>query len=226
MSAASAGQPGIGVECAFERDVLVAAMEAGDEILAPVLHPRDRRLELAREPGHDHEFGRQRHLLAEAAADVGRDHPQIRFRHADQVGDDRPHRVRHLRRTGERHAFAGGIPGRMRGARLHRQRILPVRADIDLDPPVRACQFRVEAGRLHAVLRPRRFRPPRHARSRSAGSQRRAGADDRRRIVDFDLDEIGNVLGLLLRRARPPPRSARRRSARRPSASTGWLIGT
>ena len=85
----------------------------------------------------------------------------------------------------------------MRGARLHRQGILPVRAYVDLDPPVRACQFRVEPGRFqpsfdHDVSRRLVMHEP------GAGSQRRAGADDRRRIVDFDLDEIGNVFGLLL----------------------------
>jgi hypothetical protein len=108
----------VGVERAFERDQLIAAVEGGDEILAAVLHPCHRRLELAREPSHQHELDRQRHFLPEAAAHVGRDYPQIRFRHSDQIGNDRAHDVRHLGRTGERHALGRSVPCRMRRARL------------------------------------------------------------------------------------------------------------
>ena len=79
------------------------------------------------------------------------------------------------------------------------KRILPVRADVDFDPPVRARQLRVEAGRFHP--------PFDHDVSgrlvmdeRSAGSQRRVGVDDRRHVFDLDLHAIGDVLGLLLRR--------------------------
>jgi hypothetical protein len=179
-------------------------VEAGDEILAPVLHPRHRRLEHAREPGHDHEFRRQRHFLPEAAANVGRDHPQIRFRHSDEIRDDGPHHMRRLRRAGKRDALAGGVPCRMRRARLHRQRVLPVRADIDFDPPLRGRHLRVEPGRLHASFN-HHVAGGFGVDEGCAAGERRVGAHRRRQFFDFDLDEIGDVLGLF------PPRGHHRR---------------
>ncbi len=63
---------------ALQRDVLIAAVETGDQVLAPVLGPRDRHAQPLCEPDQRDIFRRQRHLLAEAAADIGRDDPQIR----------------------------------------------------------------------------------------------------------------------------------------------------
>ena len=174
-------------------------MKAGDEIFTPVLRPPNRRPKLAREPGDDHEFGRQRHLLPEPAADIGGDHAQIRFRHADQFGDDRPHGVRHLGRAVERQALAARIPRRMRGARLQRQGILPVRSNVDPDTSVRRGRGRVERGGLHPSFDDDiagRLGMDR----RSAGRQRRTRIDDGRHRFDLDLDKIGDVLGLLPRR--------------------------
>ncbi len=62
------------VEGAFERDVLIAGVKAGDQILAPVLGPGHRTFKFTCQP-HQHDvFGAERHFLAEAAADIGRDH--------------------------------------------------------------------------------------------------------------------------------------------------------
>ena len=139
-------QLGVLVEGAGERDGLVAAVKGGDQVLAPVLGPGHRTLELARQP-HQHDvFGRERHLLAEAAADVGRDHAQIGLRHAEHVGDGGAHEMRHLRGAGQRHAAGRRIEGGVAGARLHRRRVLPVRARVEFDDFCRAAPDRIEVG--------------------------------------------------------------------------------
>ena len=50
----------------------------------------------------------------------------------------------------------------MRGARLQRQRILPVRSNVDLDAPVRRGRQSRRMRRSSPVLRRRHCRPPRH----------------------------------------------------------------
>jgi len=73
----------VAVEAAFERDGLIAAVERGDQILAPVLAPGDRALQLARQPHQQNILGRERHFLPEAAAHVGSDDAQLRLRQAE-----------------------------------------------------------------------------------------------------------------------------------------------
>ena len=184
------------VERAFERHVLIAAMEARHQVLAPVLGPRHRGAQLARQHDQHDEFARERHLLAEPAADVGRDHAQIRFRHADQVGNGGPHQMRHLRRAGERDAARCGIEGGMRAARLHRQRVLATRARVDGDDLGSGGARGVEARRLHAAL----DNDVRRRLGMDTGSSFEQGGariDDGIRLLDLDLDLIGDVLGRL-----------------------------
>ena len=85
-------QLGVLVEGRLQRDILVARMKAGDQVLAPVLGPGHDAFEFARQP-HQHDvFGGERHFLPEAAADIGRDHAQVGFRHAEHIGNRRAHR--------------------------------------------------------------------------------------------------------------------------------------
>ena len=87
----------------------------------------------------------------------------------------------------------------MRGARLHRQRVLPMRADVELDAPI--CT-------PHRGVEFRRLQPPFDddvsggfgVDERCAVRERGSRADHRRHLFDVDLDTIGNVLGLFLRR--------------------------
>ena len=88
---------------------------------------------MARRPDHHDVFRHERHLLAERAADVRRDHAQVCLRHAEDVGEPGAQHVRHLHRGGERHPAGRRIEGGMRAARLQRQRALAARADFDLD---------------------------------------------------------------------------------------------
>ena len=170
-------------------------MEGCNEILAPVLHPCHRAPELARQPGHNHELRRQRHFLPEATADIGRDHPQIGLWHCNEIGNDRPQCVRHLRRAGERDALAHVVPCGMRCARLDRQRVLSMRADREPDALMRPRHRRVEARGLQAPF-DRDVAGGFGMDERGAARERRIRADDCWAWFDFDLDAIGDVLGL------------------------------
>ncbi len=113
------------IEGALDSDFLVAAVERRDQIFAPVLPPRHRAFQPAREPHQKNKLGRQRHLLPKPAADVRRDDAQLRFRHADQIGDRGAHQMRGLGRAGEENAAGSRIVGGMAAARLERHGVLP-----------------------------------------------------------------------------------------------------
>ncbi len=210
-------EPRLFVEAAFEQDVLVAAVIAGDEVLAAVLAPRDARAQPLREPRHQHEFRAERHFLAEPAADIRCDDAQARFRDTEHVGDRGAHEMRHLGRAGERDAIIGGVIGGMRRARLHRRGVLPARAQRDLHA---ACRRRgVEARSLHAAFDDDVPRGACVDRVRIEGRDR---IDERRRFLDLDHDLVGRHPPPPPATAPPPRRRARRRTARRPwRASAG-----
>ena len=98
--------------------MLIARVRRGEEVLVPVLEPGNGAAQPASEPDEDDVFGKELHLLAEAAPDIGRDDAQIRFRHAERIGEPRAQHVRHLHRAGERHAAARLVPRCKPGARL------------------------------------------------------------------------------------------------------------
>ena len=84
------------VEGRFDLVQLVAGVGGRDQVLLAVLHPAHW---LADDPGdvaEQHLFGIDLDLAAEAAADVGRDHPHLPFGHADPAGDRVANYVRDL----------------------------------------------------------------------------------------------------------------------------------
>ena len=189
----------VGVERAFQRHVLVARMKAGDQILAPVLGPSDHALEFSRQPHQHGIFGGERHFLPEAAADVGRDHAQVRLRHAEQVGDGGAREVRHLRGAGQCHAAGRGVIGGVAGTRLHRRRVLAVRARFDFDNFMRAIPDHVEVGRFESAFDDdvaRRF----GVHLGCAAEERRARIDNRGRFRNRKLNQVGDVFRFFLAR--------------------------
>ena len=81
-------------------DVVVARERVGLQVLHPVLDPLDRLADDDRRGDGDHVARIDRHLAAEAAADVGRDDADLLLRQPDVPGDQREHganRVRRLR---------------------------------------------------------------------------------------------------------------------------------
>ena len=66
--------------------MMLAAIGAGAQMLAPVLDPADGEAFIEREPGKADFFGQQNSLVPEAAADVGRDHANAALLDAERVG--------------------------------------------------------------------------------------------------------------------------------------------
>ena len=68
----------------------------GHHVLAAALAPAHRPVELERQERHQHLFGIERPLDAEATAHGGRDHPDLEVRAAEGFQDQVGQRVRHL----------------------------------------------------------------------------------------------------------------------------------
>ena len=90
--------------------VMLAAVGAGRELLITVFQPAHRTAEQARDAGADDLLGQQDALVAEAAADVGRDDAHLAFVEAEAIGQAALGDVRHLGRGGDDHLLEPGIP--------------------------------------------------------------------------------------------------------------------
>jgi hypothetical protein len=174
-------------------------MEAGDQVFAPVLAPGERASIFARQPDQHDVFRGQRHFLSEAATDIGRDHAQVALRHAEQVGNGGASEMRHLGRASQCDAAGGRIIGGVAAARLHRRRVLAVRARVYADNCVRAAPGSIETFALELTFEDdiaRRFGMD----LRRAGCERCARVNLRRDIGDIERDLIDKVLGFFLAR--------------------------
>ena len=94
-------QLAVGVGVGGENVVMLAAIGAGDQVLAPVLEPPQREAELARGPRQRDFLGQQDALVAEAAADIGRHHADLAFVQAQAFGEAGADDVRLLRGAGD-----------------------------------------------------------------------------------------------------------------------------
>ena len=81
-------------------DVVVAGEGVGLQVLHAILDPLDRLAGQDRGGHRDDVAGIDRHLAAEAAADVGRDDPDLVLGQADVAGHQREHRADGVRRLG------------------------------------------------------------------------------------------------------------------------------
>ena len=98
------------VEREFAVDDLVARMIVAEQAFAARRRPFDRPAATLRRPQHQNVFGIEIGLHAEAAADIGRDHPDFRLRHMKHIGRQRcTHAVRILRRGVERQSAVSGV---------------------------------------------------------------------------------------------------------------------
>ena len=123
----------VGVEREFRMGDVVAAMRVGQEEFRAVRRPFHRPARLARGPQANDFLRIDENLRAEAAADVGRDHPQfVLRRHADKGGDDQARHVRVLRGIPEREIVVAGVVFGERRARLDRVRHQAVVDDVEL----------------------------------------------------------------------------------------------
>ena len=77
--------------------MVLAAIGAGREMLAAVLDPAHRMAATHRQPRQADFFRQQDALVAEAAADVGRNDADLALLHAEAFGKAAAHDMRHLR---------------------------------------------------------------------------------------------------------------------------------
>ena len=115
------------VERQFRFGDMVAAMCVGDEAFAALADPFDRAADLRAGPGDDRFLGIVELLDAEAAADVGRDDPQLVLRDVEhEVAHQQPHDVRKLAGRPQRVVAGRRVVFGDRRARLHRVADQPV----------------------------------------------------------------------------------------------------
>src|ERR1044071_9691507 len=113
---------------AGELDLAVglARMVARDEVLAPRLDPLHRAAHMPRRERNQEIVRIELAAHAERAASVALDHPDVRFRHAEERREDAPAQERRLGRTPDRELLCAAIPFGHRAARLDRRGGVPV----------------------------------------------------------------------------------------------------
>ena len=117
---------------------VVTGVAGGQQVLAAVLDPLDRRArQCPRHQAQRHILGIQPGLDAERAAHVGRDDPDAVFGQAEQLGDDVPDDVRDLGARPEGEAAPLGLPQRQAGPAFHRVARVPVGDQLTLHDEVR-----------------------------------------------------------------------------------------
>ncbi len=124
----------LGVEGELGVADVIAAVRVGGERLAALARPLDGAADPARGPGDEQLLGVVEDLRAEAAADVGRDHPQLVLGHVQRErGHEQPDEVRVLRGRVQRVRVAGGVVAAVGGAGLHRVRRDAAVGEVELD---------------------------------------------------------------------------------------------
>jgi hypothetical protein len=103
-----------------ERDVVVvlAAIGVRGQLLASILQPAHGTVEMPGEPCETDFLGEQDALVAEAAADIRRDHPYRPLIDAETFGEPRPVDVGHLRRAVHLQLAEALVPLAQHGAAL------------------------------------------------------------------------------------------------------------
>ena len=108
--------------------MVFAAVGVGGKLLVPVLDPADRAVEADGEGGADEFFGQQDALVAEAAADVGRDDADLALVEAEAFGEAGLGDVRHLGGGGDDQLLEPGVPFGQHAAAFEGGHALPGRA--------------------------------------------------------------------------------------------------
>ncbi len=131
------------VAIGVDRDpvMMLAAIRAGDEVLAAILDPAHGMAAAHRQPGQTNLFGQQDALVTKTAADVGRDDTDLAFFHAETFGKTATGDVRHLGRRMQRELVGPAIEGRDHATAFERGHALPRGRDL-----ARHLDRRVERG--------------------------------------------------------------------------------
>ena len=174
--------------------MVLARIGAGDQMLAAILGPAERLLARERQPG-DGEFLRlQLAFVAEAAADIGRRHPDGRLRDLQELAKAGADQMRDL--GGGVHDELPGavIPPGQQTLALHRVHHLAGAGELQVDAHRGVFRHRsdaaVELGLQEQIVAPV-FVQQRSTRVASGGNR-----GDRGELLVLHLDGLGEVLGL------------------------------
>ena len=175
---------------------VVAGEAGGHEVLGAVLHPLDRLADHQRGDDRADVAGVDRDLVAEAAADVGRDDPDLVLGQPRHQGVDGPVRVRSLAGGPQRELASDPLVVRDAAAGLHRRRVHARVDDVlghhhvgvreDRLGGVLVAGLPVEAVVVLLAVQV-------VADHRGVRRQRAADVDDRRQDVVLDVDELEGV---------------------------------
>ena len=175
---------------------VIAAVRRRDIVLAARLGPLDRPIQRHGAEHGDEISGIGRHLAAEPAADLRRDHAQLVLRHAGDRRTQEAEDVRVLRGDPEGQLTRRAAPLRQRGARLH-----GIRDEALLDDPLLDHDFGVREGAVDVSLRehPMKRLVLGHVgvqlRGVRFGGELRVG--DRRQRFVVDVDQVEGIVGLV-----------------------------
>ena len=197
---------------------LLARVHARLQVLAAVADPLDRGLHPPRQVGDEDVLGVQQRLLAEAAADVGRDHPDVVLGNPQKPRRRRAEQVRRLVAVVDHELVAELVVRGRDGAGLHAHGGVALRGELEVDGEVGLLEGGVGVAG-HAV------EPHVDVVGRTlvhhGGALFHRLVDRRHRgqglVLDPDL--VGAVLG------RVPVHRPRRRRWARPRSGSSWRAG-
>ena len=191
-------QAAVRVGVGGEDVVVLAAVGACREALAPVLDPAQRRADLARGPGERDLLRQQDALVAEAAADIGRHHADLALVQPETFGETRAHDVRLLGRGVHDQLAQPRVPLRDHAAALERAHDLARGAQLarhrDGGLGLDGLEVHVDGAGEKEVVAPVLV----HQRRARLARLQHVGDDGQR--IEIQLDLAGEVLGFRPRR--------------------------
>ena len=174
--------------------VLLALMIGGGEAFAAVLDPFDRAAQHERGRRDRQFLGIERVLGSEAAAHIGRDHPDLLFRQSQRLDQDPFGLVRHLRAVPGREQFVGRVVAREHRASLDRMAAALVDAKVLGHPVCGAGECALGVAVFHHPMGDQIVGT---VEPRLGGVPRKAGArlEHSGQGTQVELDQSGGVFG-------------------------------
>ncbi len=195
---AHAEEPSVVVEGDLEVPILLALLNGGEEMLAPVLDPLDRPPQDEAGGGERRLFRIEHELGAEAAADVRRHHAQPVLVEREEPHQEGARLVGELRRRPQRQPLLVHVVDRDRAAPFDRMRPAAVLLEVDAGAVRRAREGLGDVAIGLPELDEEIARPRAMGARRARGQRLPAIGDCRQRLV-VDRDQRGGVLGEVAR---------------------------
>ncbi len=178
--------------------MVLAAVGVGGQAFAAVLEPPERRIHLAGGPGQRDLFREQDPFVAEAAADIGRDHANLAFVYPQAFGETRAHDVWLLGRRVHHQLAQPRLPLGHHAAALQRAHDLPRGAQFPRHRHrglgLGGLEVHVDRAGEEEIVAPVLV----HQRCARLARLQHVGGDGQR--IEVELDLAGEVLGLRPRR--------------------------